>query len=268
MQTIANYPQGVYLARLHPALTNYVEQLSIELDDPSISTGLVLPPYKILPSPTVVMGFQYTGKLHLLQEGTAILLKPSGITGIQTTYRLFQSHPTTRSILVRFKPWGAAAFFDEPLSSLVDGSQALEDLLAPSIISVLQTQLFSTSDPLLLSTIIQDFLLKRLSITKRIPKPNLIAAMQTMIQNIPKNLQSISQRYGFSERTLERHFKTVIGVSPKTFTALARFQKTLQTTNPQIMLDQLGYYDQSHFIHEFKRFSGLSPQKLRQDTRF
>ncbi len=70
---------------------------------------------------------------------------------------------------------------------------------------------------------------------------------------------------GLSQRQLRRYFKRYIGESPNTFSKVIRFQKFLNTNpankmcqNNQHYLD-FGYYDQAHFIKEFKRLYGLSP---------
>ena len=73
-------------------------------------------------------------------------------------------------------------------------------------------------------------------------------------------------REGFlSVRQFERHFKQLTGFGPKLFSRIIRFHAALdhypRNLNPltQIALD-CGYYDQSHFIHDFKAFSGHHPK--------
>ncbi len=71
-----------------------------------------------------------------------------------------------------------------------------------------------------------------------------------------------------SERTLERRFLNVIGVSPRHFLGVARFQRTLRhlrlTPEPRLteVFHNMGYYDQPHFSREVRRFSGHSPSAL------
>jgi AraC-like DNA-binding protein len=77
-----------------------------------------------------------------------------------------------------------------------------------------------------------------------------------------KELQS---ELNLSERSLERRFKQHIGISPKLFTRICRFQASLSQlrTNKYNKLSDVAfeqeYADQSHFIRSFKEFSGLSP---------
>ncbi len=71
-----------------------------------------------------------------------------------------------------------------------------------------------------------------------------------------------------SPRQLRRFFDTYIGFSPKTFSRIVRFQSVLAALRraPQNDWNSLcfafGYYDQAHFIHEFKEFYGLPPASV------
>ncbi len=87
----------------------------------------------------------------------------------------------------------------------------------------------------------------------------------------PKTNWGISEwlkRYNISERQLERKFKTHVGVSPKAYLRIVRFEKALealnsnQTKSPLDIAFNLQYADHSHFIREFKEFSGLTPAKF------
>lgn len=75
---------------------------------------------------------------------------------------------------------------------------------------------------------------------------------------------------GYSYATLKRHFKRDTGLTPKTYHSLQRYklavQEIYQTRNNdwQYYIDKYGYYDQSHFIKELKRYTTFTPQQLLQ----
>ncbi len=77
----------------------------------------------------------------------------------------------------------------------------------------------------------------------------------------------LEQRTGYSKRYLDILFKRFVGLSPKTLSSITRFQyfHTLWAQNPSpgFYRDEVFrfYYDQSHFIREFKRFSGYTPEQ-------
>jgi AraC-like DNA-binding protein len=71
--------------------------------------------------------------------------------------------------------------------------------------------------------------------------------------------------FGLSARRFIELFRREVGVSPKTFCRIVRFQGALQriavASSPNFVRLALdcGYYDQAHLIHDFKDFTGLTP---------
>ncbi|MDJ1471034.1 helix-turn-helix domain-containing protein [Cytophagaceae bacterium DM2B3-1] len=78
-------------------------------------------------------------------------------------------------------------------------------------------------------------------------------------------IKELEQKTGYSKRYLSLLFNEYIGISPKTLAAIVRFQRFYHlwanAPSPSFYKDDLYqfYYDQSHFIKEFKRFTGYSP---------
>jgi AraC-like DNA-binding protein len=81
------------------------------------------------------------------------------------------------------------------------------------------------------------------------------------------SLKDLLYRSGYSERHFERKFRTVAGFTPKQFARILRYQSTKRkyVTGNYKTLSELaqdsGYFDQSHFIREFKEFSGFDPKR-------
>ncbi len=82
------------------------------------------------------------------------------------------------------------------------------------------------------------------------------------------SLASVASHYKISERQLQRRFKQSVGVSARKFSQIATFEKSLKVLSSanygdltQIGYD-MGYADQSHFIRNFKLFSGISPYEF------
>jgi transcriptional regulator GlxA family with amidase domain len=84
--------------------------------------------------------------------------------------------------------------------------------------------------------------------------------------NYPISITSLANDCNLSRRQFERAFKEYSGFSPKVFLNLVRFNSVIkaktQANNSltQIAID-CGYFDQSHFIHDFKTFSGYTPKE-------
>lgn len=81
-------------------------------------------------------------------------------------------------------------------------------------------------------------------------------------------VKELEQQTGYSSRWLNRKFDEMLGISPKNFSSIARFNFYYQAllTNAARVLTHKEfydhYYDESHFIREFKRFTGMPPAKL------
>lgn len=90
--------------------------------------------------------------------------------------------------------------------------------------------------------------------------------------NEETDLFKLKNKYKISERTMERLFKSALGVSPKTYQRLVRFEKTLTLlkspafNNSATVGHLLNYTDQSHFIKDFKSFSNLTPLQFQKNN--
>jgi AraC-like DNA-binding protein len=82
--------------------------------------------------------------------------------------------------------------------------------------------------------------------------------------------KNLSRFAGYTERHLRNMFYTYLGVSFKTYQRIVRYKKTLwslstNVTNLTDVAYDMGYYDQAHFIHEFRHFQGSTPSRFLKD---
>ena len=88
------------------------------------------------------------------------------------------------------------------------------------------------------------------------------------------NVSDLCRDSCLSQRQVERKMKAAVGVSPKSFQQIARFEgviKELLLNRQQKYLDKAidyGYYDQSHFLKEFKKYIGEYPHCFLQEKNF
>lgn len=81
-------------------------------------------------------------------------------------------------------------------------------------------------------------------------------------------MNDLAQKSGFSTRYIRKKFEQDIGISPKLFSQIVRFQCSLSMfmndKNYSIwdIIEESGYYDQAHLINEYKKFSYYSPRQL------
>jgi transcriptional regulator GlxA family with amidase domain len=81
----------------------------------------------------------------------------------------------------------------------------------------------------------------------------------------PRRVQHVTGEIGMSQRRLAQLFHEQVGVSPKTFHRVRRFQHTLQRLRGLRQVDwadlavECGYYDQAHLSHDFRQIAGMTP---------
>ncbi|XOV66791.1 MAG: DUF6597 domain-containing transcriptional factor [Fluviicola sp.] len=85
-------------------------------------------------------------------------------------------------------------------------------------------------------------------------------------------IEDLARASNLSERTLQRKLKSSLGIGPKSFSKINRFKEVLVciSTHPeydwQDLLFRFGYYDQAHFIKDFKRYTGKTPSEFLKTT--
>jgi AraC-like DNA-binding protein len=251
---------------IHPALAPYVREISIH-PQPSLqgsALGSIASSYRVLPGLAPVIGFQFCGRLSVRRDGRLQLLGRSGITGFQSTVRWFVPEAETRSIIVRLAPFGGYILLGQAMDEIADQHVALDHLL-PGVGSI-EDELQALESRQTVERI-QSWLLQRVASRTRDVDPDVVAALRLMTATGGRErIGVISKEIGTYRRRLERLFKVQVGVGPKEFASLMRFNQVIrevgQSSWADIALDA-GYADQAHFIRDFKRRTGMTPTEFR-----
>jgi AraC-like DNA-binding protein len=79
-------------------------------------------------------------------------------------------------------------------------------------------------------------------------------------------IAALSDELGCSRRHLTAHFREQVGVAPKLFARILRFQKAVALMDDEpswaAIAQGAGYYDQAHLIRDFRQFAGASPTEF------
>ena len=164
---------------------------------------------------------------------------------------------------VHFKPGGAFPFFGEAVGELGNSHVALESLWG-RFAAELRERLCSAPTRQKRFRILEDVLTNRLRSTSEHPAVSL-ALDFFGATGVGASVGVVAKRVGLSQRHFIQLFTAQVGLTPKLFCRVLRFQHARdtvdQTGKPNWCRLALacGYYDQSHMIEDFRAFSGLSP---------
>eukprot|EP01133_Synstelium_polycarpum_P013459 gene13459-15861_t len=190
------------------------------------------------------------------------------ITGFCTGFTEFPLYHSFNYIGIRFLPGMFPLVFNINALELSGRTEELNAVL-PDFSGFIKSRFFLTQNRCELGlSLDRYFLAKFLSIDKD-PDPRIFRAINYIqktagLVNIEKDLNT-----GISSRQLRRLFEFYIGDTAKAFSQVIRFQRILQAkpTLQSLKEDKLfldaGYYDQAHFIKEFKKLYGSTPGKLK-----
>lgn len=182
------------------------------------------------------------------------------------------SDGNTEMIVAVFKPYGMKPFFHLPISQLHNQEVSGYDLENKKL-EKLAAQIFDCKDTNGCVGLIEAWLLWQLS---DIPPSKsgyhmdrIAAAVQQLLAAPETSVAALASTACLSKKQFERLFNELVGANPKEYARIARFQKSLKLLqNHPIdgslaqLAYQCGYADQSHFIREFKLFSGYTPSAL------
>lgn len=226
--------------------------------------------YRVLPKPYPVVGFQYRGRLSVLRNRQALRLEPAGITGLLRDARWFVAQPHTRTVLVTLQPPGAWRLFGVPVDELADAHMGLVDLMPVSAVRAMEESIAAAEDAAAAGHLVQTFLLDAARRSRATVHPALAAALQRLLAargNV--RVETLARSLDLGRRQLERLFRLQVGVSPREFAALARFEWAagqLRIGRPAAAVAaEAGYADQAHLIRSFARRTGQTPRRFTPD---
>ncbi len=175
--------------------------------------------------------------------------------GTMTYSGVYNSVPNNLSIGIRFRPGGFSVFYNLPLFEAVD-----------QVIEFPDSGLLNILNP-------DELLADRLNVffSAKIKNSRTIIPIVQTVESFKGKISvdALAKTHHLTRRTLERSFNESIGITPKEFIKIMRFQEVLKKLRDRkhkeslyYMAYEMGYYDHAHLANEVKRYSGLTPSGL------
>src|SRR5438270_2599301 len=165
---------------------------------------------------------------------------------------------------VHFKPAGPFTFFKMPASALHNLHVSLDALWGHEA-GLLRQRLLESPTPERKFQVLEECLLARAF--RPLQRHRAVDCALGLFRNIhtAPAMTDLADEIGISSRRFIQLFSQEVGLTPKLFARVRRFQQVLQQirTGAEFswadMAASCGYFDQAHFIHDFKEFSGINP---------
>lgn len=235
------------------------------------------PPYSRLllpaaPAPLLIVNL---GAPFLIRAGTGVeAAEYADGCAVTTPTRAWEfGYPTpTRSVGVHFKPWGLAPFLPMPAAELCDRPATVEQIWGRPAIAELRHRLTSTDSPHDMLVVLEEELVRRL---REIDGLDLVRHMSSAIAETGGTapIGEIGVAARASSTYVAKRFKAVVGVTPKRLARGYRFTLAVLAIDVGAPIDwggvaaDAGYFDQAHFVREFREFTGLTPTRYAEVRR-
>lgn len=222
---------------------------------------------KIVPDGCIEMTFNFGDKIKRYTSENDFILHPNTmVMGQRTKSYYILPVGNVDTFAICFYPLGFTNFVKTTLENLVDKEIPIAELFGQGEANELEQQMIQAINTQQRINIIEKFLLKKFNLKNTINNivRSTVDALLMSNGTTPINIilkDNISKR-----RQIERHFKKQIGISPKQLCKAIRLQTTLQlllNKESETLTDiayESEYFDQSHFIKDFKELVGVTPK--------
>lgn len=188
------------------------------------------------------------------------------ISGIHKHYISISAHENSEMFVIQFKPYGAYPFFHFPMKDLTEKILPGQEVLGDELLDV-RSRVYKQSSSRDKFEVAEQWLTKRFDPTET-PPEELLEIIEELQEKSATEYPEITDSYPHTQKHLIDQFKKYVGLTPKYFQRILRFNEILEKirNNENIAWSEVAYQcqfsDQSHFIKEFKHFSGFNPEEF------
>ncbi len=185
------------------------------------------------------------------------------ICGARSTSMIVDTANMVTTLGIQFKPGGGFPFLRMPASELSDQCVTLDEVFGSGARG-LREKLLQSPTPAGKFAVAEQWLLSR---AKQLQRHPAVAFATERFEggSFAQPLSAVMDRIGYSQRHFNQLFAGEVGLTPKRFLRVRRFQRVLASLSGCESVDwaelalRCGYYDQPHFAHDFRSFAGLTP---------
>ncbi|MEN8789211.1 MAG: DUF6597 domain-containing transcriptional factor [Flavobacteriaceae bacterium] len=226
---------------------------------------------RVIPTGHVFIIFELDGIKRKTYDNNTLQQKDEfsdvWVSGVHKNYITISAHEDSEMFVIQFKPYGAYPYFQIPLDKISNCIFHAKTLFGKEILE-LRTQLLDTKDAAHKFGLAQAWLESIYDCDKHPPEVFLKTLERIEVEKSATNFDKLFADYPFTRKHLISQFKKYIGITPKYYQRIIKFndilvkiQKKESLSWAQLTYDY-GFSDQPHFIKTFKHFSGFSPKEF------
>ena len=224
---------------------------------------------RIIPDGCIEMAFILGDDIKRYTSESEFIIQPRAMV-LGQTIEPFYIEPTgfVNTFAIRFYPYGFANFVTIPIKNLVNKETPIELLFGEKAAKSLEKKIIQASNSRERIGIIERFLLDKMNDKTTIDTIVKSTIDALLLTNGSASIGAILKGDLSKRRQLERNFLKQIGVSPKQLGKVIRLQTALkmmlnkEAENLTNIAYESEYFDQAHFIKDFKEFTGINPKKF------
>lgn len=264
----STYYYLVVVIRVHqpsPPLDRFVELITyFEGYQPEHRVEKVLPDGAV---EIIIDLSECTKKLFDAEDPTRFQdFRGAWISGMRRRWILIEAQPGASMAVVRFRPGGARPFLGFDADGVTETIAHLDEVLGARVLELRERVLECRGIDARLGAI-ESWLLARGGSSLE-PNPLVEYLTSRLFAPAGVKISDLVEEVGYTQRHVAKLFRRWVGLSPKQYASVRRFNGVVHRATHATEIEpdwadlalEAGYFDQSHMIHEFKRFSGLTPE--------
>lgn len=253
---------------IHPGLRTLIRHIVIlEVDFGANPISMV---GNYMPSPDQAMFINLYTRFKSKKSGENKFNSVSSCTliGAQITPFKLMVEESHIAVTIIFQPGGLNRFLNIPITELFDNGFSAREVMGREIEELIDQSHDTTSFDQL-NSLVQSYFLKKLAQTKAALPIDF--ALQYLLTNYNTSMDKIAGMACMSVRNFERKCKERLGMPAKMYARIARFHKAYKILESKPLISwtdlsyEAGYYDQTHFINDFKEFAKLTPTLVHKE---
>lgn len=255
---------GPQLHRPRPPLADYVDYFGYwarDTGDPHRS--------RALPRGAATIIIDVSGRssvdFYAADGQTRLTVPPAFVAGAGVTSYVTHIDAAQTVMTIHFRPGGALPFAGIPLGELENSCVGVGELWGNDG-AVLRERLIAASSAASRFALLESFLLSRMLRDDRRCHPAVPAVLGRVERRPSLRVADVLELTGLSSKRLTALFRAEVGLAPKGYLRVRRLQAALKRLDSggaqgAAIAADLGYFDQAHFVREFRSFTAMTPSQ-------